>query len=195
MSALEVAGFGVLWFVFMILAALLVLLYRQVEKAYQAAEGDDKGALLPGVEVPDIEIIGEAGIAPLELRNHHEQMILAITSASCDACETLVRTLTDDRLFSGRRVVVIEGDAPAGHWGAPSNVEIWALAHPPDIIRQFGVTSVPLAYVLSAGVVEAVAVASERDEVLALLSEAADRRNGHDAGREVIARIDGALVG
>jgi hypothetical protein len=183
MSPLEVTGFGALWLVFLVLAGLLLVLYRQVEKAYETAEIDDKGALLPGVEVPDVEVIADYGIAPLELPPDAGEVLLAITSASCSACSTLVKTLADDGVSSGRRVVLVEGDSPAGLWGAPRNVEIWALAHPPDVIRHFGVTNVPLLYVLDGNVVQAVAVASERDEVVELVREGR-RRAASSPGRE-----------
>lgn len=67
MSTIEIIAFGSLWLTLLALALLLLLLYRQVERAYQRASREQASGLAPGVEVPELEILTATGIETFSL--------------------------------------------------------------------------------------------------------------------------------
>lgn len=152
MSTGQTVVAATLWVVVMALLALVLLLYRHVDRAYSGRSGFGRTAgLMPGVEVPPIEIVGEAGISVLRLpEESEERYLLAFVSAECAGCVSLLETLGKEQAFDGTAVAILIQPVPIGHPvpEAPPNVQMHGAASPADIRRHFGITFVPLVYVM-----------------------------------------------
>jgi hypothetical protein len=140
-----------LWVVVFGLLALVLLLYRHVERAYGGSEFGRSAGLMPGVEVPSIEIMTNEGPAPLMLPDESEdRYLLAFVSADCAGCASLLDILGREEVFDGYAVAVLVQPVPAGHpmHEPPPNVRMHGAASPADIRRHFGISFVPLVYVM-----------------------------------------------
>lgn len=175
MTSIQTLAYITLWLVFMALAGLLLLLYRQVEKAYQESVGGEASGLLAGVHAPDIEVSWEKQDQPLQFPGDETLAVLAFVSTDCEACTKLVRAL-DRRLdFDGPLIGLVNGERnaqfpPKGL----SRVELRWLAHPPDVIRSYGASTVPMVYVIRGRTVLASKVVATTSGVERLLDEARD---------------------
>src|SRR5205807_841192 len=92
MNTTEMAVFVGLWLVLFSLALLVLLMYRQVEKAYSAGSFGRSAGLLPGVEFPGIEVIVAEGMTTLSFPTEG-RIVVAFLSTTCDACRKLVDAL------------------------------------------------------------------------------------------------------
>lgn len=149
MSPIETAAFGTLWVVLFVLAGLVLLLYRQLEKAYAHSTGLENVGLPPGAIIPDIEVMTSDGVGPLEFPEPHELTLLAFLTASCEACSKLVGVLEEDDVFPGRVTALVSGEH-RGEFDVPEDrrlTMLW-LAHPPDASHSYGVTLTPHVFVL-----------------------------------------------
>jgi hypothetical protein len=155
------------------LAALVLLLYRQVEKAYQEGIGGQSGGLLPGVNAPDIEVTFDKRDQPLAFPAADELAILAFVSTDCDACGSLVTALDRQVDFRGTVLGLVNGEKnsrfPPKHL---SRVRLLWLAHPPDVIRSYGASTVPMVYVVRGRTILASKVVATASGVERLLEEA-----------------------
>jgi len=172
MKPIEVVAFGSLWAVLVALGGLVLLLYRQVDRAYQSQAISQNAGLLPGVEAPEIEVLGDAGEEPLQFPKSGELALLAFVSAGCDACVQLLRILRDRKVFQGRAVGLVNGQTPREFAILRKQMELKWLSHPPDITRSYGVTATPTVYVVNGRTVLASKVVSTKAGLQALLAEA-----------------------
>jgi hypothetical protein len=148
MTSIEVVAFGTLWVGFLTLGALVLVLYRQVEKAYSTSEAGESGGLLAGVEAPDVEVAGPQGTEPLRFPEPGELALLGFVTATCEGCAELVRSFRAMDDFDGRIIGLVNGEDTGELRDAGPHVEMRWLAHPPDVIRSFGIRTVPHTYVV-----------------------------------------------
>jgi hypothetical protein len=169
MSAVEVVAFATLWIGFIGLAALVLVLYRQVEKAYAGAEAAGDTGLVPGSEIPEIEVLADVGEALLPLPDGDDPWLIAFVTTSCSACSTLLEELPRAEV-AGPKIALVSGeDTP--HFGTVPGIRYEWLAHPPDVVQSFGVVNVPMVYVVRGTTVLASGVASTTAAVDELLRQ------------------------
>ena len=140
-----------LWVVVLGLLALVLLLYRHVDRAYSANDFGKSAGLMPGVDVPPIEIMTNSGPMPLRTPKPEEgPYLLAFVNADCAGCAALLETLRKERVFKGTAIAIMVQPVPVGHpmHEAPPNVEMHGAASPADVRRHFGITFVPLVYIM-----------------------------------------------
>jgi thiol-disulfide isomerase/thioredoxin len=173
MTPLEVVAFAALWLIACVLGGLVLLLYRQIERAYQLQAGQ-AGGLLPGVEAPGLEIIGTEGTEPLLIPVDDSRMtVLAFMSTVCEACEKLMPALENDALVNASVIALMSGETTK--WTVPSEnprVQMHWLAHPPDAVKRYGASVTPFLYVLRGRVILASKAVSTRAALKRLLDEA-----------------------
>lgn len=177
MSTPETIVSVVLWVIAASVLLLLLLLYRQVDRAYGSSDAGQATALLPGVELPPVEVMTSTGPGFLELPEGPEPSILAFIGTDCDRCSRLVETLREESVFDGPATCLFVDATPDGEAvrQAPDNSEkmrFFSAAYAPDIPRAFGVNSVPLVYVLDGKTVLAARSAADRPELEELLGAA-----------------------
>jgi hypothetical protein len=180
MSGLELAAFGTLWFVLALLACLVFILYRQVEKAYGASTELQNVGLHPGVEAPDVEVITEDGTRPLRFPAPGELALLAFLTTTCEACVKLVRELQAGEPLPGPVIGLITGEDRGEFSGTDDGRfhPLW-VAHPPDIIRDYGIGTTPYVYVVRGRTV----LGSRSVETLAGVRELLREANAFEATR------------
>ncbi len=171
-----------LWVVAVTVLLLLLLLYRQVDRAYGSNEAGQSTALLPGVELPPVEVMTPSGPGFLELPAGPEPSILAFIGTGCDRCARLVETLKSESAFYGLANCLFVDATPAGEAVGEvpdnsENVKFYSAAYAPDIPRAFGVNSVPLVYVLDGRTVLAARPAADDRELTELLATARRQRD------------------
>ena len=182
MSSIEMVVFGALWAIAFVMGALLLLLYRQVEKAYRQDLQEQSGGLLPGVEAPPLEVLNDEGNVPLQLPYPGELALVAFMTTTCDACTKLLPILADDRVTDARVLTLMSGGR-AADVEIPDNprVEVLWLAHPPDATRRYGASIAPFVYVLRGRTVLASKTVSTREGVADLREDArANEERLHD---------------
>ncbi len=167
---------GVLWIATLGLLALVLLNYRLIDRLYSGASLMKTGGLKPGVEIPPINVVTdhEGGGAALLLPTNGERYLVAFVSVDCDGCRALLSTLAARKEFSGFMAAVVVEGVPYGRRVAPlpEGVPIY-VAHAGDRVkRDFGVTVVPLLYVLREGKVLATGAVASEDELRKLLEQA-----------------------
>lgn len=175
MSTAQTIVAAALWVVVLGLLALVLLLYRQVERAYSGSGFGKSMGLMPGVEVPPLEIMTKTGPSVLDLPGEEEgRYVLAFINAECAGCVALLETLGRERAFKGTAIVILIQPVPIGHGlpEAPPNVQMHGAASPVDVRRHFGITFVPLVYVMRGTKVLAAGGGATEAEVKELLVSA-----------------------
>jgi hypothetical protein len=185
---------GVLWVMALGLLGLVLLLYRQVDRAYSGAGRAGGGGLKPGVEIQPIEILTESGdVDVLELPTQEDRYLLAFVSLDCAGCRMLVRTLADRRAFDGPALAVIVDGVPKGKpvSDLPDGIPTYAAFGGSQLKRGFGVTVVPLLYVMRDRIVLASGTVTNEQELSRLLAEA---DSNEESLREVLADVESVTV-
>lgn len=168
-----------LWVVVLTLLALVLLLYRHVERAFSGTGFGKSAGLMPGVEVPPIEIMTETGPSVLSLPEEEDDpYLLSFVSADCAGCVSLLDTLSEKRVFSGVAIAILIEPVPMGRPApeARPNVRIHGAASPADVRRHFGITLVPLVYVMQGTKVLAAGGGATEAEVKQLLVTARENQ-------------------
>jgi hypothetical protein len=178
MSPAETIAYAVLWIILFALALLVLVLYRQVEKAYRRSGQIQAAGLVPGTVAPDLEILTDDGIAPLEVSPDGQYSIFAFITTACESCARLVKELRAG-VSGADRVVFLASGETREYFGADDGVEIQWVAHPGSAVRDWVVSVVPLVYVLKGQTVLRSGTASTRADVEALVA-AAKADDGHD---------------
>jgi hypothetical protein len=172
-SPIETVAFAVLWVVLLSLAALVLLLYRQVEKAYQQSTAVASNPLPPGTTAPDIDVVYEGQIRPLDFPADGDALLVFVTS-TCDACRSLLRWLAS----SGdappvETIVLITGEGFREFLDRTSHhLTLRWIASPADINQQYRVNLVPMLYLVRDRTILGASNDSSPAAVRALLAEA-----------------------
>jgi hypothetical protein len=165
--------FGALWVALAILTTLVLVLYRQVEKAYAATTAEESTGLAPGARAPDIEVLTAGGIGLLEFPSPRELGLLAFLTTTCEDCVDLVRLIKEERPFPGRVIGLVTGeDHGEITRSEDGSFEPYWVAHPADVVRSYGVSLTPLVYVVRGRTILASGVVRSRPGLLRLLREA-----------------------
>ncbi len=177
MSTAETVSAVVLWLIAAGVLALLLLLYRQVDRAYGSNSSNRATALVPGVELPDVEIMTSEGPGFLELPAGSEPTLLTFLSSDCDRCSVLERTLLAENAFEGEVNCLFIDAQPSGEPEVrrpedTESVHFHSAAYPPDLPKKFGLNSVPLVYVLDGKTVLAADSAATESELVELVEKA-----------------------
>lgn len=149
MTSVEVVAFSVAWIALLALAALVLLLYRQVEKAYRRSTSAGHEGLPAGAVAPEIAVVHDGGIEALELPED-EPALLVFVSTDCDACRGLMRLLDDGTSLATFALVTGDG---MREYLEPRNPRLrvrW-VASPADIHEQYRVSLVPTLCVVQDG--------------------------------------------
>jgi hypothetical protein len=167
-------AFLVLWLVLGALATLVLLLFRQVDRAYKQNGRMAGVQLKAGVGAPAVEVMRGDGVELLSL-DMDDRHLLVFVNSTCDSCKQLI----GDLLHRGPRVpstaILIEGtgfqeliEAQVRH----PEMRVEALADMGDAQRLWGVTRVPFVYVLRGRTILAGGVASSTADITTLLEDA-----------------------
>lgn len=168
MSTVETVVFAVLWFSVLTLGALLLLLYRQVDRAYRVGASSNARTLPAGSVAPPIEIVDGANTRFLDL-DGVSLSILVFLETGCPSCRELLPHMKRDE--TARIVALVSGDSASQDFSA--DCEIYWLSHPPDVIKNYGIGSYPTAYVLRDSVVKSGGPLGSVNEFPQLLSNVA----------------------
>lgn len=143
---------AVLWLLVVGLAALVLALYRAVDRAYRHDSGLGLQGLPRGAELPALEVLTQDGVALLKPRDKTVMWLLVFVSATCDTCKGLLKHLLDRRVEDTPIVLVVtHGEAPteavqlSQQW---HDVSVEHLLDPADAANHAKVERVPFAYVL-----------------------------------------------
>ena len=171
MSTQESLAFLVLWVVAIALFALVISLYRLVDRAYSGSESSaTANALKPGTVIPAIEVLTPDGIRELE-PSPNGRSLLVFARSDCHGCELLAEGLRGVDVDA--TVLLIEGARyPSSGPTLPSHVRVAALAYPRDTPEEFGVATVPLVFALQGQTVLAAGSPTSEREINALMREA-----------------------
>lgn len=148
MTGVEVAAVSGLWVVLFVLAALVLVLYRQVEKAYRYSAGVADSALRPGSVVPDVAVVREGVIQPVPYPERELSFVVFVTS-TCSSCRDLMQRLDSSEGVGPRVVALVTGDG-FQEYSEPRNQRMatYWVSSPADVHDQFGVNLVPMVYVI-----------------------------------------------
>lgn len=174
MSALEVVAFGVLWTVAVVLLCLVLVVYRQVEKAYGEGHNAGVAGLRPGVEAPPIELMMLDSTVSLQFPA--EVHLLCFVATGCEKCTELVESLRSSP--QGLKISLLQGQGSRPPYAdqLPATMQWFGLGNPPETYRQYEVRHFPLLFVLHGNRVLAVDAVSRPDEVRELVQLAEENK-------------------
>lgn len=177
MTELQAAVVSVLWLVGLVIMGLLLLVYRQLDRAY-GAPSVSPGVLLPvGAVAPAVEVIdehGKDGLGWLEYRQPTEWSVLIFVDPECQACLRLLEVIHENKFDVDRFLVVASaGEIPKELVPSERNVQWYGMTHPGNVRRDFGVHATPVVYVLKGATVLAARSVSTKAALEELLTLAA----------------------
>jgi hypothetical protein len=174
MTTQQTIVIAIMWLLVAGLFVLVLLLYRSVDRAYGQASRIRQGGLLPGAEAPPVEILTGAGIDFLAPPAVDSEYLLGFVSGDCRECTELLMTLLDDDAPAlPATLVIVDGKGFDVSVPDGSPIAIHPAAHPPDIQRGYGLTTLPMLYVMRNWTVLAVGTAVTEPQIAALMEEAA----------------------
>lgn len=181
LSGGELAIASVAWIVLVALAALVLLLYQQLDRAY-GLSGTARGARLsPGDELPPLEVVSpEDGLLAFHPAEEAERVALTFVTGSCSACLRLVRHLVtahEEASWPADIATVLavsNGSLPGPLVDAlrSSPIRVVAVAEPAAVTRDWGVVEVPTTYAIAEGHLVGLEPTRSLEEVLALFAPA-----------------------
>jgi hypothetical protein len=96
-SSAQTLAFGILWLSVVVLGTLVLVLYREVERAYSISPVRQSGGLLAGVALPDLDIVEDAEVLLLPGLRSSGRFLLLFIKQSCDRREELLKLLQSSR--------------------------------------------------------------------------------------------------
>lgn len=149
MNTTQALAFGTLWIVLFALAALVLVLYRQVERAYRDGRPAAVNALPAGSDAPPVSVISEGAIRTVSAPE--EPTLIVFVTSSCAACRETMRLLMGDpQLNPGRTLVFITGQGYEHEArDSPPGTSLFAVASPADVNSDYRLTVVPMIYLVT----------------------------------------------
>lgn len=140
MSTTTIVAFSALWFVLIVLALLVLLLYRQVERAY--LRGNQGAQLAVGSRMPPIEVAMKTGVSRYDYPQDPVTTYAVVATTKCEDCISVLESLPG--LVPKERMTLFT----AGEWNprfrsAATGYAVHALGHPPDAERALGISGYP----------------------------------------------------
>ncbi|MCP9486399.1 MAG: hypothetical protein MSC30_11100 [Gaiellaceae bacterium MAG52_C11] len=149
MTEIELIAYGTLWTLLVLLGVLVLVLYRQLEKAY-AARAEQAPAITAGSPAPAIEVVSPAGVEIYNFPKVRSRVLATFVSPSCNDCRKLLLLLREH--FSGEEVVVFSsGEWSDGFSGAVDGFALRDLAHTWDAARVYGLSVFPTTFAIEDG--------------------------------------------
>jgi hypothetical protein len=152
MTSIEIAIVSILWLVIATLGGLVLALYRAIETAYARHDDPAHGALAVGADMPTLEVLRGAEVAPLSPPGDSAVWIMLFVSSTCDTCRSLLQEVMPQSLAPVPLTVIAVEDTEFPGLRSFSeqnpNVGLETLAEPGDIVTQAKVERVPFAYAL-----------------------------------------------
>jgi len=139
MSGLEVLVFLVMWSVVILLLGLLLVIYRQVDRAYRLGGRSVAQNLLPaGAPAPPIEVLAGRGEGVVKW-DGPQPSVIAFLDTGCPSCRELLAELRPHPTI--RIAAIVSGPAESDEFVGECEMH-WA-AHPPDVLQGYGITQFP----------------------------------------------------
>lgn len=151
MTSVEVVSFAALWAALIALAALVVLLYRELDRAYARPEaGEMARGLPPDSPIPPLLVVKPDGSEELRLGERKALALLAILSTECEACE---RTMTVLQEWAATMPVwaLIAGTGGKFQSIETPGLELYSVHNPADVAHKFLVNLVPTVFLVHGG--------------------------------------------
>lgn len=155
MSGIAAVAFGLLWSGVVVLAVFVLLMYRELDRAYGRVQSRvGGGGLQAGAPMPSVLTLGPGGSRELDLNAERSGLcIVAFISTKCAACEETMALLRNRVAGDVPAVALIIGTGSKfGDYGNDKLALHW-LQNPADAPERFRVTVVPTLYMLQDGVV------------------------------------------
>jgi thiol-disulfide isomerase/thioredoxin len=168
----ETIAFAVLWVILICLAVLVLLLYKQLERAYAGTPGSNSG-LSAGSRVPDLEVINSTGLSWYRFPDVDDPILAAFVSTTCAGCYDLLRTLDRD-VDEYRKEVFTVGEISDEFRRAVGSLSYQALAHPYDAEHGLGLTALPTLFLVGRRVVLGTTTATGRKGIQRFLTASLD---------------------
>lgn len=157
--------FTTLWLVLLAFAGLLLLLYRQVARAYSDGLAT-KALLAEGSDAPAIEVVKGSRFVPIDF-SRSCPTVLTFMEIGCSSCNQLLPRMTGR---AGVRLVALFGNAGERPQALPDDCEALWLAHPHDALTAYGVSAYPTAVVVRDGRIDSARALTSVDDFDALLA-------------------------
>ncbi len=151
------------------LAALVILLYRQLARAYDAPAVGRSG-VVPGSQATDVEIMTDDGLGFFEFPSSDQPFLATFVSTNCVECHKLLKVLR--RLRVDSLVVFSAGEQNPAFAAASSGLPLHSLGHPPDAERDYGIVIYPTTVVVRHRLVLGSTTGTSDAELTALFDEA-----------------------
>ena len=146
----------VAWILVAALAALVLLLYQQLDRAYGASSMAGAAPLEPGAPVPSLEVVSiERGLHEADLASLGPTFTVTFVTGSCSTCIRLLRELihAGDLPADDTVVAVSHGSLPQvllDGLGA-ARIHLLGVGDASAVTRDWGVTEVPTSFAFAEG--------------------------------------------
>jgi hypothetical protein len=180
LSGVELAIAVAAWILVAVLAALVLLLYQQLDRAYELSARARGASLKPGDPAPVLELLDpERGLEELDPGSLGDRSTVTFVTGSCSSCLRLLRELLAVHRDGGWPtdltcvVAVSPGSMPRALIDGleESPIVALALSDQQAVIRGWGVVEVPTTYAFEHGRLVASGPTRRVDEVLALTGQ------------------------
>jgi hypothetical protein len=145
MSGFESTVFVVLWALVLLLALLVLVLYRQLDRLIVREQAGTATLLPAGSTLPDLLVVMGDDLDTIDPPSRGV-WLLGFVTTTCGACQTFLRELAGtERDFPS--IVVVRGQELENEPQDPTIQCRW-IANPGDLPTYFGVSVVPTLYLL-----------------------------------------------
>lgn len=180
LTSSHLVAFAVIWVLLMVLAGLVGVLYRQVDRLYRGNAPNQAVGLPVGSQVPAVSVLDGPRELTLTWADRPGPEMIAILSSTCGGCESLVEVMREEDPLPGmaKTFLVTDGPGPSNLRDVRSMWPAWTAAHPADLVDAFEVKAVPLVMIAVAGRVAAIGTPTDRTAVEALAEHARVHHRG-----------------
>ncbi len=172
MTPQQTIAISVIWIAVFVLATLVLLLYRQVDRAYRGDSGGRASLLIAGSLAPEIEVLDSGEIRSFDFSANGERHLAAFVKSGCGRCEELLGALIGPTRPPLPTTFFLIDGAALPRQDLPVDSRVFALAHPADVIASYGLAVVPAVYVLKGRSVLAAKSVWSSEDIAGLLDTA-----------------------
>lgn len=191
MNAGETTAVLFLWTALGITGALVLVAYRILDRAYRSVPDGRSAALPPGTEAPDIEWVAPNGVERYVFPAVRLSL-LAFVADSCPKCQRLIDALRAEVPESIPVAVFHSASTEPLDLDTNDRVAHFGLNHPADVVRDFGVSTVPFLFALDGRRILVGRAVSSASSLRALLSEVSgvQSRSRHEHEESPLTSVD-----
>lgn len=173
MTNVQLAVYLILWTGVAVLGTFVVLMYRELDRAYGRTQGPVQGGgLAEGAAVPPILVVGPGGTDELAIAEKPGPLLLAVVTTDCPACEQTMELLHSGANHDVPVLALVGGSGTKYSNLATDRLELHWLHNPADAGAKLLVTVVPTLYMLMDGLVVASTADGSSDGIRALVATA-----------------------